>query len=189
MMTRCFFGLVVLGLLSFDQVKLVNKKLADGISASVPTDWRPMDELDFRERYPSVRAPLAAFTNDERNVDFSANISATQWPDANIELAQRFFKASLNNMFDKIDMIDEGVREVNGKKFVYFEFESRVSGNRLDEANRDPVLKYSYLQYYLEPGRTLVFSFNCPRRDREGWQPVAKEIMSSIKIKSVKKKK
>lgn len=178
-----FFLLFCLVLAGFDQPKLVKTKMADGIIASIPQGWRPMDGLDFTERYPSVRAPLAAYTNEQRLVDFSVNISATRWPDANHALAQQFFKASISNMFDKVEFIREGIQTVHGKKFIYFEFESRVSGNRTQEGQQDPVLKYTFLQYYLEPGRTLVFSFNAPKRERANWQGVAGEMMKSIKIK------
>lgn len=166
-----------------EQPKLVKTKVADGITVSIPQGWRPMDGLDFTERYPSVRAPLAAYTNQERLVDFSVNISATRWPDMNHKIAHQFFKASISSMFDRVNFISEGVRTVHGKEFIYFEFESTMSGNRTQEAQRDPILKYSYLQYYLEPGRTLVFSFNAPRRERAEWQATAQAMMESIKIK------
>ncbi len=166
-----------------NQIKLVKVKVSDDITISVPKEWRPMDELDFSARYPSVRAPLAAFTDVNRVADFSVNVSATRWPDANLELASQFFKSSLMNMFDRVTMIHEGIREVNGKQFIYFEFESRVNGSRDDRANSDPVLKYSYIQYLVQPGRTLVFSFNCPRRDRQNWEEPAREMMDDIKVK------
>jgi hypothetical protein len=143
-----------------------------------------MDGLDFTDRYPSVRAPLAAFTNEERLVDFSVNISATRWPDADIKLAQQFFKASVQNMFDRVEFLSEGIQEVNGKKFIYFEIGSRVNGKPgPQEGLKDPVLRYTYLQYLVEPGRTLVFSFNCPKRDQEAWRPIAKDMMRSVKVK------
>jgi hypothetical protein len=116
-------------------------------------------------------------------VDFSVNLSATQWPDANLELARKFFKASIYNLFDDVDMIAEGVREVNGRSFIFFEFESRVKGDAREPGLAEPVLKYSFLQYAIEPGRTLVFSFHCPRRLRQEWQPTAHAIMNSIKLK------
>jgi hypothetical protein len=169
--------------LSFDNPKLVKTKVADGITVSIPKGWRPMDGLDFTERYPSVRAPLAAFTNEERMVDFSVNISATQWPDTNVEIARQFFKSSLMNMFDRVEILHEGVNDLHGKKFIYFEFESRVNGNRSEQGQTDPVMRYSYLQYLVEAKRTLVFSFNCPRREREQWQPTANAIMKSIRVK------
>ncbi|MBT1705747.1 hypothetical protein [Chryseosolibacter indicus] len=170
----CFFA--------FDKPKLVKTKVATGITVSLPKDWRPMDNMDFTERYPSVRAPLAAYTNQERSVDFSVNISATQWPDANLDVAKQFFKSSVVNMFDRVDMIGEGTKEVKGRKYIYFEFTSRVNGNRAQEGLRDAVLKYSYIQYLIEPRRTLVFSFNCPQRAQEEWRETAKAMMNSIKI-------
>jgi hypothetical protein len=182
-MTGRIFLVISLILAGFDQPKLVKTKVTKDITVSIPQGWRPMDGLDFTDRYPSVRAPLAAFTNEERVVDFSINISATRWPDANLPLAQQFFKSSLTNMFDKVDVLSEGIHEVHGKKFIYFEIESRVNGNRTKEGQRDPVLKYVFLQYLVEPGRTLVFSFNAPKRDREAWSDVARAMMKSVKIK------
>jgi hypothetical protein len=182
-MIHKFFLLIPFLFLSTDQPRLMKVKITEGITISVPNDWRPMDGLDFSERYPSVRAPLGAYTNADRTVDFSVNISATRWPDANLEMASQFFKASLTNMFDRVTMIDEGIREVNRKSFIYFEFESRVNGNKNELGNADPVLKYTIIQYLVEPNRTLVFSFNCARRDRQAWEETAKLMMKSIKIK------
>ena len=110
-MSRFLILIISIVFLSFDQPKLVKKKVSDNISVSVPEEWRPMDQLDFTERYPSVRAPLAAFTNDERSVDFSVNISATRWADKDLELAQQFFKAGISNLFDRVEMIHEGIVE------------------------------------------------------------------------------
>lgn len=178
-----YFLLISLFLLSFNQQKLVKTKVSEDITIYIPKGWQPMDQMDFTQRYPSVRAPLAAYTNSERTIDFSVNVSATQWPDANLEVAQQFFKASLMNMFDRVQMINEGIREVKGKRYIFFEFESRVNGNNQGEGLSDPVLKYSYVQYLIEPRRTLVFSFNAPRRVRQEWEATAGEMMSSIVVK------
>jgi hypothetical protein len=99
-------------------------------------------------------------------------------------MVKGFFKSSLLNMFDRVDMLSEGVREVNGKRIIFFEFESRVNGNRQQEGFTDPILKYTYISYLIDSGRTLVFSFNCPRRDREQWKESAKAMMNAIKVKS-----
>jgi hypothetical protein len=168
---------------SFQQVKLVKTKVSDDITVSIPKDWRAMDGMDFSERYPSVRAPLAAFTNYDRLADFSVNISATQWPDGNLEIATKFFKSSLTNMFDRVEMISEGIKDVHKKRFIYFEFESRVNGNKTQQGLNDPVLRYTYQMYLIEPDRTLVFTFNCTRREKENWQPTAAAIMNSIKVR------
>lgn len=178
-----FFALLPLLFIALDQAKLTRVRVNDNITISIPSDWRPMDDLDFTERYPSVRAPLAAYTNAERTIDFSVNISATRWPDANLELASQFFEASIRNMFDKVEMIDKGIREVNGNRFLYFEFESRVQGSRQELGLADPVLRYSCIQYLIQPERTLVFSFNSPRRSRQEWEPTAALMMKSVRVK------
>lgn len=182
-MPQRFFLLIPLLFLSFDQPKLVKVKVTDDITISVPKDWQPMDGLDFTERYPSVRAPLAAYTNTDRTIDFSVNVSATRWPDANLEIASQFFKASIRNMFDRVEMLEEGIREVNGNSFIFFRFESRVNGSKTDVGNTDPVLKYTYLHYLIQPQRTLVFAFNCPRRDRPEWEKASESMMKSIRVK------
>jgi len=170
-------------LFGFAPPKLVKTKIADGITVLLPSDWRAMDNMDFTERYPSVRAPLAAYTDNERQTDFSVNISATQWPDTDLEVAKSFFKSSLFNVFDKVDMIKEGVREDHGKKFIYFEFVSRVNGTKKEEGFKDPVMKYTYVQYLIERGRTLVFIFNTPYREQQAWQDTARKMMGSVKVK------
>lgn len=182
-MPHKFFLLFALFFVSADQPRLMKVKVSEDITVSIPKDWRPMDGLDFTERYPSVRAPLAAYTNPDRTVDFSVNISATRWPDGNMEIASSFFKSSLTNMLDRVTMIDEGIREVNGKKLIFFEFESRVNGNKNQLGNADPVLKYTHLQYLIQPQRTLVFSFNCAKRDREAWEKAARTMMNQVKVK------
>jgi|SRR5690606_30071110 len=182
-MPHKFLMLMPFLLLSFDQPRMMKVKVAADITITVPKDWRPMDGLDFSERYPSVRAPLAAYTNANRTADFSVNISATRWPDANLQIASQFFKASLTNLFDRIHFIDEGIREVNGQRFIYFCFESRMNGRRDDLSNREPILKYSCMQYLVQPHRTLVFSFHCDRRERQDWEETADTMLKAIRVK------
>lgn len=182
-MPHRFFIIIPVLFFSLDQSKLTKVKVTDDITISLPKDWRPMDDLDFTERYPSVRAPLGAYTNVERTIDFSVNVSATRWPDGNLEMASQFFESSIRNMFDRVEMLDKGIRDVNGKSFIFFKFESRVNGVRNQLGNADPVLKFTYLHYLVQPERTLVFSFNCPRRDRQDWERTSETMMKSIRVK------
>jgi hypothetical protein len=178
-----FMFMILMVLTAADQPKLTKIKVNQDLTVYVPSTFRPMDNMDFTQRYPSVRAPLAAYTSEDRLVDFSVNVSATQWPDDNTEISTQFFKASLMNMFDRVEIIKEGVRVINKKKLIFFEFNSRVNGNKREEGNADPVLRYTYIQYMLHPEKTLVFSFNCPQRMQSDWQEVAREMMAKVKVK------
>lgn len=168
---------------SFAPVNLVKTKIADGITASIPEGFYPMTPEDVAQRLPSVRAPLGAYTNAERMVDFSVNISATQWPDGDIEVARQFFKASLLNLYDKVDMIEEGTHVLRKKKFIYFEFESYIKGNKGKQGDEEPVMKYTCIQYLVQPKRTLVFTFSCPKNLREEWQETARAVMNSVRVR------
>jgi len=163
--------------------KLVKTKVNDNITVSIPAGFFAMEPDDIAQRFPSVRAPLGAYTNEDRIVDLSVNISATQWPDGNREVAGKFFKTSLYNLYDKVDMIDEGTHVVHKKEYIYFEFESRTHAARRDDAASEPTLKYTYIQYFVEPNRTLVFTFSCPRSLKEDWQETARAVMKSVKVK------
>lgn len=181
-----FFLLCSLSLLvqlTYAQGKLVKTKATDEITVKIPASWRPMDAMDLMQRYPSVRAPLAAFTNEERTADLSINVSATQWPDANTGVAKDFFKAALYNTFDSLTLISEGIKEINGKEYISFEFISRLYGKAGEAGLQSSIAKYTLLHYYIGSGRTLVFSFNCPLRVMENWQPIAREMLESVRIK------
>lgn len=141
-----------------------------------------MTPEDMAQRFPSVRAPLGAFTSEDRLVDFSVNISATSWPDADTVIAKKFFKASLQNLYDRVDFIDEGIQTLKKKNFIYFEFNSRISGDRRRQELKEPVMKYTYISYYVHKDRTLVFTFSCPKDLQQEWQHIARELMKRIRV-------
>ncbi|QLH32130.1 MAG: hypothetical protein HWD62_06530 [Cyclobacteriaceae bacterium] len=91
-MKKILVFLSVVSLFGFTPDKLIKTKVAEGITISLPPELSPMTPDDIVQRYPSVRAPLAAYTDLNRTLDFSVNVSATQWPDANLEMAQKFLK-------------------------------------------------------------------------------------------------
>jgi len=168
---------------SFAPAKLVKTKVSDGVTVSLPGTMYAMTPDDIAQRYPSVRAPLGAYTDQERTVDFSVNISATKWPDGDVDLAAKFFKSGLTNLYDRLDMISEGQQILYKKKFIFYEFESRINGDRRKQGFTDPILKYTFIQYLVEKDRTLVFTFSCAKDMRGDWQETAKEIMKSIRVK------
>jgi hypothetical protein len=182
-MKKLLLPFALVALCAFSPSKLVKTKVADGITISLPAELKPMTEEDLVQRYPSVRAPLAAYTDVNRTLDFSVNVSATQWPDANLEIAGKFFKSGITNLFDRVDFINEGTHTVHKKKYVFFEFESRVNGNKMTLGEQQAVFRYTYIQYLIEPGRTLVFSFSCPKGLREDWQENVRAMMKSVKVK------
>jgi hypothetical protein len=177
------FLLVLVLLTGFSSGKLVKTKVSDGITVALPAELYPMTPDDIAQRFPSVRAPLGAYTNQDRVVDFNVNISATNWPDGDVEIARKFFRSGLTNLYDRVDFVSEGIQVLHKKKFIYFEFESRINGDRRKQGSQDPIMKYTYIQYLIQPKRTLVFTFSCPRDQREEWQGTARAMMKSVRVR------
>jgi hypothetical protein len=167
----------------FTLAKLVKTKVTNDITVSLPAVLFPMTPEDIGQRFPSVRAPLGAYTTEDRVVDFSVNISATQWYPDDYEMSQKFFRSGIYNLYDKVEMLGEGIHEIHKKKFIFFEFESRTNGDRRKLGASDAILKYTYIQYYIEPKRTLVFTFSCPRDRKAEWQELVHEMMNSVRVK------
>lgn len=168
---------------AFTPQKLVKVKIKEDITVMLPEDLKPMTEDDLVQRFPSVRAPLGAFTDQNRQADFTVNVSATQWPDADLTVASQFFKSGITNLYDKVYFISEGMQEIHGKTYIFFEFESRVNGTRGKLGEQEPVVKYSLVQYLVEPKRTLVFSFSCVKPVMPQWQKQAHAVMKSLRVK------
>lgn len=182
-MKPTFLILAILLIVGFAPPKLTKTKVTDGITVSLPSTLTVMTPEDIVQRYPSVRSPLAAYTDKNRSADFSVNVSATQWPDGNVEMAKKFFKAGIMNLYDRVDFISEGVQTIQKKKYIFFEFESRVNGNKMKLGEQSPIYRYTYIQYLVEKDKALVFSFNCPKDLRTEWQPTVQAMMKSIRVK------
>ncbi|ELR68147.1 hypothetical protein C900_00723 [Fulvivirga imtechensis AK7] len=183
-MSKLLIFLLFMPIIVHGQEKLVKTKISDEITVSLPKNFYAMSQSDMAQRYPSVRKPVGAYTNDARMVDFSVNISATQWRESDVEIAKEFFKASLVNLYDRVNFIQEDIKVINNRKFIVFEFESRIEGDRLSLDKKEPIRKYTYIQYLIMNGKTLVFSFNSPVQLKGQWQPVVPEIMNSVKVKN-----
>ncbi len=180
-----YFGLIIYFLFTTepDRHKLVKTKIASDITVSIPVELKAMTPEDIALRHPSVRKPIGAFTDADRVIDFSIKTSATQWTAADREMSREFFKAGIYNLYDRVDMIEEGIREIHKKEYIYFEFDSRINGDRRQIGNQDAITKYTYALYLVERGRTLVITFSCPQQLKAEWQETARAMVKTLRIK------
>lgn len=173
-------GLLVLSTLAFTVAKLKKVKLNENLTVFVPSDFAPMTPEDREQRYQSHRLPLALYTDTDRLVDFGINRSYSVWKEEDLEMLESFYRSSIIELFDKVEFIDSGIKEIRKQQFVYFEFESVVYPE--NDFQRS-VAKYTYIMYGLAGGTTYVFNFTCPKNLRAQWQPTAREMMSKIRLK------
>lgn len=165
------------------ETKWVRTKVNEEISLKLPRDFYAMTPEDIAQRYPSVRSPIGAYTNPDRVIDVSVKISATQWAEDDIELASKFFKSSILNLYDQVNFTKEGLVEIDGRNYAVFEFDSRIAGEEFALETTRAVRNYNYVQYVIYGGQTLVFSLQCPSPMRESCQAMGRQMMESIKLK------
>jgi hypothetical protein len=171
---------LVLLLSSADGPKLVNKKIAEGVNVSLPKNFYPMSDDDVAQRYPSTKKPLAMYTDLDRAVDFGLNISKSNWVGADLKVLQGIYKSTILSLYNNVNFIQEGIKNVKGRDYIVFEFTS--------EADNTP--KYTYLQYAVvntvisktDFNKVFIFNFSCAKSVMEKWQPVAGAIMATVNI-------
>ena len=160
--------------------KLSTVKISENIKVKVPKNFSSMTDEDKAQRYESARLPIALMTSPDRMAEFGVNRAYSVWQDSDLELLEEFYEATIMELYDKVNFISKGIKEVNGKRFAYFEFESVVLPENEFQGN---ISKYTYLMYGLHKGTTYIFNFTCERGVRNLWQPVAGDIMNSIKLR------
>ncbi len=166
------------------QVALERLKITKEISMKVPVDFINMTQAERVNKYVSSRAPIAMFTSSDRNVDLGINENSSAWPGDDLTILQSFFKANIANLFTEVKFIQEEIREIGDRKFIVFEFVSKITDEQTTFGGNTSISKYTYIQYTLRNEKVLLFNFTCPGRQRATWQEAAKEMMESIRIKS-----
>ncbi|WP_370089176.1 hypothetical protein [Ekhidna sp.] len=175
-------GLFFNAAIIFSQDKMVRHQINEEISYEVPSSFVLMSSGVRKQKYVSAREPLAMHSSMDREVDLGVNWNQMQWMDGEEETIYGFYKASIQSMFDEVEFIQDEIKEVNGKKFIVFEFISSLkSENAFSETKSSR--NYTYIQYTSYNNQVLLFNFGCKARLMNQWQPVAAEIMNSVKVK------
>lgn len=165
---------------------LVKTKVADGITVSLPSSFTPMTRDEINQKYISYRKPLALYTSQDKLTDFGVNRSVTQWGEDDLELLKSFYRSSIGNLYDDVNFIEEKIEEINKISFVVFEFTSTINPDRNAVIKQNAIKKYTYLQYAIVNGKTVLLNFTCPAEQMEKWRQTAMEIMQSVKIKKTR---
>lgn len=153
------------------------------ISLSVPNDFRPMTNDEIADRYFTNRRPIAMYTDRRNIVDLGVNESLTEWSENDLIILKDFYKANISSLYTEVNFINEELKDINGRQFAVFEFESVVRDEDNAFSQKPEIRKYTYIQYAIVNGKSWVFNLTVPLRHKQEWQSVAAEIMNSIKIK------
>lgn len=174
---------VVIGFQASSQYQLKRTKVNDHISIEIPEGFRALEQGEIIQKNVSSRPPIAMYTDYNQQVDIVVNETSNTWQGGDYEVIQSLYKSTIANLFTEIQFIQEGIVEKAGRKFIVFEFVSRVSDEDATFGNNLAISKYTYIQYTLYQDKILLFNFTCPVKQRERWQDSAHEIMNSVRVK------
>lgn len=170
-------------LFAFQSVKLTKTKIGKSITVSLPDSFILMTQSEINLKYVSPREPLALYSDETRNVDLSVNVAFSKWNANDLELMQSFYKSNIMGLYDEVHFIKEKIEDINGRKFAVFEFISAVKAESNSPVSEIGVGRYTYIQYAIVNGKTVLFNLSCPTHLKDKWSPIAREIMNSVKIK------
>lgn len=165
------------------QEKMVKFQVNDEISYRIPASFTLMAQTEQVQKFVFNRSPLAIHSSRDGEVNMAVNQNQMQWAEGDEEMIYGFYKASIQSMFDGIEFIQEGIQEVNGKKFIVFEFISSLKDENTFASTKSSK-NYTYIQYTSYQDQVLLFNFGCKARFMRDWQSIAQEVMQSVVIKS-----
>lgn len=182
-----FFSIIIFCLFLTEsqgqEISLKKIKINQDIKVSLPEEFVPMTEQDINAKYISYRDPIALYTSPERTVDFGVNLSVTHWKPEDIKIMQEFYENSIRTLYSEVKFIKKEIETINDITYAVFEFESSVEGESNAVNQSRTISKYTLIHYAIVNNKTVLFNFTSPLREKERWQPIAQEIMNSIKIK------
>jgi len=174
--------LLVLLLTSFAGPKLTKTAITKSLSVGVPAGFVSLPDDGIAAKYPAARRPLAVYSDPSGRVDFSVATKPTTFTDRDYALLLKIYKASIQNMYSKVQFLTEDIRTVNKRDFVTLEFVSAVNDTRRG-SNLAPIRKYQLVQYAIQGTQLFVFTFDAPAPEQAQWQPTAQAVMQSIVMK------
>lgn len=156
---------------------LTKRELGKGITVQLPELMEAVPDQEKASRYLMITKPIAAYWVPKKPVDFTLSVARTVWKDEDIKLLQDFYRANLKSLYTSIEFRKDAIETVNKKKYAVFEYVSEVS-----EKGKNPVRKYSYVQYTVANNSVLIFHFSAPAAEEGYWKATAAKVMKSIKL-------
>ena len=162
---------------------LVRTKVNDVISIKIPESFTPVPQGQIINKQIHFRQPIAMYTDQENRVDLSFNQNPTRWREQDMPILKDFYKSNIMSLYDDVEFFKEELIDIRGRKFAVFEFISTVKGDPNSIRNNSGLRRYTYIEYTVYNGTTLIANLSAPASYRSSWSKTAEEIMNSIALK------
>lgn len=157
-------------------------KIGNAISLQLPSSLGLQTAAEVNRRYVAARPPLALYSDASDQVDFSVNKAITRWGEDDYEIMKSFYKSTIMGLYSEVQFLSEEIRQIDGRKFVAFEFIGRVIPEEGTTQSESAEVRYSQILYTIAGDEAVLFNFSCAGRLQDEWSSRASAIMKSIRI-------
>jgi hypothetical protein len=163
----------VCGLFAFrsDTIELEKKSLlGNRIELKIPKGFGSMPEAMAKLKYPAERRPTLILANEDCTVSVALKFTSDKATQAQLPTIKENLMHTFRHRYMSAIMKYDNIKEVNGRKVAFMEFST-------------PGVEYNLVFFTDLDGQLLLGTFNCTDKKNGQWQPVAQEIMASLKLK------
>jgi hypothetical protein len=146
--------------------------MLDGrISVCIPAEFAPLSEELTHLKYASVRRPQIILSDGDGAVNFCVSHLPHFADDAALEAYMETSVSIIGNAAPGVRQLGRGLSKAGDKPIAVWEFVSRAIDADI----------YNCMCCAELESKLLTLSFNCLDRYRDDWQPLALQMMESLR--------
>ncbi|MDO7873330.1 hypothetical protein Q5H93_01210 [Hymenobacter sp. ASUV-10] len=168
----CLMGLFLMAARPMAEIELVKKRvLSERVEILIPKGFEVMSEQQMDFAYAKAQSrPSVIFTNNNL-VSLAFNYSENEADQDMVEIYAASFAKTYHKQFKDATWFGDGIKHINNRKVGYLEFMKPEMGHEV----------YTLVFFTDVDGKLMICTFNCADRQKPDWEPVAKQIMLSLK--------
>jgi len=168
-------ALIFFPLISFAQIKLDEKitLLDQKVEITVPSELTTMTNEMWKLKYRNAERPILALSDKNVEVNLIGQFTNQQWDEKSLQDYVYFRIANLKKTRTDTEILENGVKDVAGRKVGYFKFTSEAIGSKI----------FNYYFFTLVDGKIFFFAFNCIEKLRGTWEKTTDEMVASLRTK------
>ena len=165
-------GLLLMAARPVSDIELVKKRvLSERVEILIPKGFEVMTEQQMDFAYAKAQSrPSVIFTNNNL-ISLAFNYSENDADQDMIDIYAASFAKTHHKQFKDAKWFGEGVKNINNRKVGYLEFMKPEMGHEV----------YTLVFFTDVEGKLMICTFNCADRQKPDWEPIAKQIMLSLK--------
>lgn len=151
-----------------NKITILNNKVEILVSKRLS---KMSDEM-FAFKYGNRPKPSLVLSDGDAEVNLIVDMTKQTANEDRLTELKDFQLSSMKKNRPDIEVLDEGIKVINGKKVGYFKFISNAIDQKV----------FNYYFFTVIDGKVLFCSFNCIERLRKDWEETADQMVTSLKI-------